>query len=67
VIVGAMNENPARFVRTIRAWSAEPGRRGKNAGAHNARDHLEVSALGDRRLVDVPAEDQLGTGGGEAP
>jgi hypothetical protein len=62
-----VNENAARFVSAVRARPSEPRRRGEHAGGSLPRDDLEIASLGDRGLVHVAAEDQLGACAGQAP
>ena len=52
----------ARFAATPRPWTAEPGCDRDHDAARVADRHLELVALTHRPLVDVAAEDQLGSG-----
>jgi len=63
--VGAVDEDALGLIAPPRPWSSEAGGRRKHAGVSVAADDLELPPLGDRRLVDVAAEDQFGAGAGE--
>src|SRR5258708_32579011 len=59
-VVELVDVQAARFAAAVRARLAEP-RRDRNGDAVLAADgDLEIAALRDRSLMDVPRDDQLG-------
>src|SRR5207245_2696271 len=65
-VVGAIGDAAARLAEAPRPWSAEPRCDRDHDAARVTVHHLELAAFAHRPLVDVAAEDQLGTAVDEA-
>ena len=61
-LAGLVDVQAARLAEPVRARLPEAGRDRDDRRPRVAPDGLELAPLGDRRLVDVPGEDQVGAG-----